>query len=92
MPLLISLFRRAITSRGVPAGANIAIHAAASKPGTPDSATVGMSGAPVLRLMRDTASARSLPLRTCGSAPTVVSNISDTWPAIRSVSAGGPPR
>ena len=78
-------------SRGVPVGANIATQAVASKPGTPLSASVGRSATAALRLARDTASARSLPFFTCGRAPMMVSNISDTWPAIRSVNAGGPP-
>ena len=38
-----------------------------------------------------TASARSLPLFTCGRTPGPVSNIIDTCPAMRSVIAGGPP-
>ena len=58
---------------------------------TPCSATVGISGASGNRTIDDTASARTLPARTIGSAPTTSANITGTWPEMMSVSAGAVP-
>ena len=49
----------------VPAGPVRPNHDEASKPGTPDSATVGTSGKPTERFRLVTAIALSLPARTC---------------------------
>src|SRR3954452_4891308 len=61
---LISLLSLAITSAAVPAGAKKANQLLMSKPGTPASAIVGISGADGERWVLVTASARSLPERT----------------------------
>ena len=49
---------------------------------------VGSSGAAAERLALVTASARSLPPRTCGMAEAMLPNIRLTCPASKSVSAG----
>ncbi|MCY1211504.1 hypothetical protein D3C71_670350 [compost metagenome] len=79
---------------GVPAGATTLCHATASKsavPATPDSATVGTAGKVGWRLREVTASARSLPLRTCCRAGAMSVNMSCSWPPSRSVSASALP-
>ena len=50
----------------------------ASKSGTPDSATVGISGAAAERLVLEMPSARSRPERTCGSADAEAENMTCT--------------
>ena len=52
---------------GVPAGANRANQPLASRPGKPDSSTVGTSGSSGRRLRLVTASPRSMPDWTCGT-------------------------
>ena len=81
-----------ITAGGVPAGAKMPSHALTSKPGTPDSAIVGSSGAPGKRRAVDTARPRTLPPFASGYAFGITSIIICTWPAIRSVAAAAPPR
>src|SRR5258708_1441323 len=76
---------------GVPAGATTPNHTDTSKPGTPDSATVGRSWTKGERCLLDTASARNLPAFTCCSTFGTLSNIRSTWPPIRSVTAGALP-
>ena len=62
----ISALSRLTISGGVPAGANTPCHEPTSKPGNPDSASVGTSGAIDERLAVVTASARSLPALASG--------------------------
>ena len=56
------------------------------------SAMVGASGRKGRRCAAVTPSARIRPPRTCGSADVALANMIGTLPAIRSVSAGAPPR
>src|SRR5436190_23717553 len=72
---------------GVPVGASTPNHDEASKPGIPDSATVGTLGSAAARVNEVTASARSLPALMCGSAEGRLSNINCTCPPIRSCNA-----
>jgi hypothetical protein len=62
------------------------------KPGATDSASVGTSGSAPTRLSPVTASARSLPAFKWPLASSTVMKDSCTWPAIRSLMAGPPPR
>ena len=55
------------------------------------SATVGISGAPGLRLSVVTASGRSLPARTWPIAAGMVTISKETWPPMVSMRAGPPP-
>ncbi len=80
------------TGFGVAAGAKNANHVASSKPGRPDSAIVGRSGASGERVAVVTASPRSLPALMWGSAVGRLSNIRSTCPPSRSVIAGPAPR
>ena len=84
-----SLFRSATISGGVPAGATIICQAADSKPAMPASCMVGTSGVAGERFAVDTASARSLPSRICGTTDGPSPNSTCSRPARRSVSAGG---
>src|SRR5262249_58641253 len=79
----------ATTSGGVLAGAMKPAQVSRLKPVNPDSSMVGRSGKSELRLMRDTAIARSAPDLTCGLAVVKSASIIDTRPAITSWSAGG---
>src|SRR5262245_42017733 len=63
----------------------------ASYPGNA-SAIVGTSGSTSKRRLPATASARSAPVRTCGSEVTITSKPICTWPASRSVIMDAPPR
>ncbi len=76
---------------GVFAGAIRPFHARVSKPGTPDSATVGTLGSNDERLAPVMAIARSLPPFTCGSAENIRSMTSWALPAITSAMAGALP-
>src|SRR3954469_5990705 len=71
----ISPFRRSTTEEGVRAGASTPNHVPPVKPVTPASSIVGTSGASGERLGVATASALSLPARTCGSTTGIVSNV-----------------
>ena len=64
---MISACSRSTIGFGVPAGATIICQEAKSKPGTPASATVGISGAIGSRVADDTPSARTLPSASSGS-------------------------
>src|SRR5687767_9772183 len=86
-----SPFRRRTMSLGVPAGACIEYQAFVSYCGRPASAKVGTSGYSGERFGAESASALSLPPRTCGMAEAAVSSMACTRPAIRSTSAGPPP-
>ena len=63
-----SLSSRFITAAGVPLGAKKPSHSDTSKPGKPDSATVGTSGSDGSRFAVLIASDRSLPVLACGSS------------------------
>jgi hypothetical protein len=77
---------------GVAAGATIPLQLVASKPGTPASAKVGMSGAPPERLVEVTAIALTLPARICGKVPGNEKNDNCTRPEITSgIIAPAPP-
>ena len=87
----MALLATSLMARGVRAGANTLYHAITSYPGTPDSATVGISGAISARFALLTASARSLPLRACGRMPVITLKVPCTSPPITAVTAGLPP-
>ena len=70
---------------GVPVGTSTPFHAGASKPGKPDSATVGKSGSDLLRLSVVTAIPRMRPACICGTAEGPTVNIICAWPAIKPV-------
>ena len=63
-----------------------------SKPGRPDSANVGISGAAGTRDAVVTATLFSLPPAASGRTLGITSIIIDTCPPIRSVAASAPPR
>ena len=77
---------------GVLTGTKKPYHDITSKPGSPDSATVGNSGALGKRSALLTPSARTLPARTCGMVAPAVLNIMVMRPGIRSFIAGPAPR
>ena len=77
---------------GVLAGTKNEYQEVTSKPGTPDSATVGYSGAVGKRFAEVTASPRNWPDRACCSTPAMVLNIMSTRPGMTSFSAGATPR
>src|ERR1039458_8056329 len=87
----ISVFRRLMISGGVPAGAITPPHDTDSKPGRPDSVTVGTSGSEGIRLALVTAIARSLPDLTFGIAAIAVGNATAMAPDITSVRLGVSP-
>ena len=66
MTFAISPLSLAITSGGVPLGTRMPSQPLASKPGKPDSATVGTSGNAGLRVADVTARPRTLPPWMCG--------------------------
>jgi hypothetical protein len=72
---------------GVPAGATTPTQDVTSKPGTV-SAMAGTSGASGVRVRLATPSARSVPRFTCGQTVLILSIVSSTLPAMRSLSAG----
>src|SRR5207253_8074722 len=78
-------------SDGVPAGAKTPCQDPTSNPATPDSASVGTSGATDERLAVVTASARSLPAFASGHAVVILSKVIATRPPTTSCSAGGLP-
>src|SRR5215831_8141618 len=88
---LISLLSVSMNSAGVFFGAPIPAHALVSKPGT-KSPSVGTSGSPCQRVVAVTAKGRSLPALICSMEEGMLSNMTCTCPAMRSVSAGGAPR
>jgi hypothetical protein len=77
---------------GVPTGASNPFQPSTSKPGRPDSATVGTSGSSGIRSRPVTALARNLPARIWGNTLGGLSNISWQEPEIRSATAGPLPR
>ena len=77
---------------GVADGTHKMVQPTASKPGTPASAIVGMSGAAGTRVVDVTPSARTLPAAICATTVPVSANISETWPAITSFKPCGAPR
>ncbi len=87
----ISVFSRFTIAGGVPAGAKTPCHEPTSKPGSPDSVSVGTSGAISDRFAVVTASALSLPALASGHAVVMLSKVIVTWPPTTSCSAGGLP-
>jgi len=79
-----SALSRSTMAVGVPAGATMPNQPATSKPGRPDSATLGMSGRTEERCFVVTASTLTRPDRIGVSAVDSESNMICTWPAIRS--------
>ncbi|KAG1433667.1 hypothetical protein G6F56_014549 [Rhizopus delemar] len=77
-----------MTGAGVPAGATRPNHDSTSKPGSPDSASVGTSGVDGRRWGEVTPMARSLPACTWGNDEGRLSNMESTWPPSRSATAG----
>ena len=71
--------------------AKSAYHVETSKPGTPASAAVGVSGKAGERFAEAIASARSLPAAICGADEPSPSNSASTCPASRSAIAGPAP-
>jgi len=86
----VAAFSLAMISGGVLAGTNSAYHDDTSKPGIPDSAMVGSSGAVGKRFGVVTASPRSCPERTVCSREPVVLIAESTRPAMASVVAPAP--
>ena len=89
--VLIARLRRSTMGRGVRSGATTPYHCVTANPGTPDSAIVGTSGAALARSALETASAFSLPARTCGCAETMLHRPRWTRPLIRSGAVGSMP-
>ena len=77
---------------GVLAGTKNANHEDTLKPGIPDSAMVGRSGAVRNLSAVVTASPRTCPPRMRGNAVPMVLNMTSTRPGMRSLMAGPPPR
>ena len=75
----------ATTSDGVAAGAIRPNQGVTLNPLTPNSSTVGTSGATAARLIELMAMARMLPARTCCSEVTVLAKPMSIRPAIRSL-------
>src|SRR5450755_2488499 len=78
--------------RGTPAGATTPCHATSSKPGSPASASVGISGATATRLGVVTPSTLTLPSLICGRAGCRSTTMNGICPAITSSIAGTLPR
>src|SRR6478752_4976302 len=89
---LVSALILATTSGGVLAGTKKPNQENTSKPGTPDSAMVGISGTAATRSLVVTASPRKLPPFTCDRIEGMLSKMTSTRPGIRSLIAGAPPR
>lgn len=89
--LLISSFSRAVTFGSMPAGPVTPYHWSASKPGTPDSATVGSSGKASERFALETASARRRPCLASGMTTGAPVKPIWSWPARRSATKGAVP-
>ena len=79
------------SARGVLIGTLTPFQPTISISGKPTSVIVGTSGTAGERLGLVIASARSLPLCTCGTAPCAMTNIICTWPASTSVTAEATP-
>ena len=78
--LLVSALMRSTIAFGVCAGAKMPNQFELSKPGTPDSSMVGMSGTISERLADEIAMPLRRPLSTCGLAVITLSNSRPTWP------------
>src|SRR5262249_42249748 len=87
----ISLCSRATISGGAPAGSQAPNQLTTRKSLKPCSCMVGTSGMPFQRSLPVTASARSLPSWTSGSAIWVPMKNMSMWPPMRSVMAAGVP-
>ena len=90
-PRTASALSLTMISRGVALGANRPNQLNASNPGSPDSDTVGNSGAVGTRCALVTAMPRSLPSRASGSPTGRLENTSEMWPPIASEIAGPSP-
>src|SRR6516225_8670205 len=88
---LISRLSVSMISAGVFFGAPIPAHALVSKPGT-KSPSGGTSGSASRRVVAVTANGRSLPALMCSMEEGILSNMTCTCPAMRSVSASDAPR
>ena len=75
---------------GVPRGASTPNQLVASKPGTPDSATVGKSGMARERVLLVMASALTRPLLICGIPLTTLTRVTGTSPATTAPKAAEP--
>src|SRR5207247_7750468 len=74
MAFTVSACSRRTIAAGVLAGANTPYQVVIRYPGSPASSAVGTSGNAGRRPALETASARSLPERTCGAEARLVSN------------------
>lgn len=84
-------FRRATMSAGVPAGASRPYHCRTSKPGRPDSITVGTSGSRAWRSREPMATGRSRPALTpCGRMGGSTMNSRSASPESTAVTGGCP--
>src|SRR6266404_2195842 len=81
----------AMMGLGVAAGASTPYQTITSKPGRPDSATVGRSGISEERLKLVTASGLNRPALIMGSTAGMFAIIMVAWPLTRSVTAGAVP-
>ena len=77
--------------RGVPAAPTTPWKEPVSNPGSPCSATVGVSFAEGTRCALEMASARSLPPVTEGQVASMPLNSTCAWPATTAVTASAPP-
>ncbi len=91
MILTISVSSLSTIRSGVPPGTITAVQFSTSSAGMPASLVVGTSGSAGWRATLAIASARSLPLLTCGNDSGKFENTTSSWPPIRSVIAGAPP-
>ncbi len=80
------------TNLGSDLGTSIPCQAKASKPASPCSSSVGMPGKFCMRGGLATPSTLSRPDFICGTTVEASISANDTAPAIRSVTAGAPPR
>ena len=88
---MISPCSFASTAAGVAPGANSAFQITTSKPGKPDSAMVGISGAKAERWAPVMAMPRSFPERIWGSTVGAAASMTPTRPPSTSFTPGGPP-
>src|SRR6185369_1338777 len=89
---LVSALSLAMISGGVFTGTKKPNQLETSKPGTPDSAIVGISGTTATRSLVVTASARTAPDLTWPMTDGMLSKETSTRPGSRSLIASAPPR
>ena len=85
------LFAGLMMAGAVAAGAATAYQLLTSKPGRPDSITVGVSGSTAVRFALVTAMPRNRPLNTCGALSTTFATSRLVCPPTAAVVAGAPP-